>query len=269
MPAVEISLLDLSDVVFTCDGTKSPPRLRELPNEHKKDQKEFYRELIAEMQQDLVRYQRMLMESSLSVIFVFEGPDAVGKGGAIKRLIERLDPRLIHVHGIAKPTEEELAYHYLRRFWLRIPRRGHAAIFDRSWYGRVLVERIEGFASRKEWQRAYDEINQFEKLLHDDGTLFLKFYLHFSKEEQLRRFKEREADPYKFWKIGPEDWRNREKFDQYNDAADEMFLRTSTPYAPWHIIATDHKWTARLAIFQLTVNLFSQFFKLKKSSHKN
>jgi len=269
MPTAELSTPDLSDVLFTCEGSKPPPRLKDLPLDHEKDPKEVYRDLISDIQQDLVRYQRMMMESDLRMIIVFEGPDAVGKGGAIKRLIERLDPRLIHVHGTAKPTEEELAHHYMRRFWLRLPRRGHAAVFDRSWYGRVLVERVEGFASKKEWQRAYDEINQFEKLLADDGTLLLKFYLHFSKEEQLRRFKEREADPYKFWKIGPEDWRNREKWDLHNEAADDMFIRTSTPYAPWHIIATDHKWTARLAILQLTAHLFSKHFKLKKFPGKN
>ncbi len=255
---------DLSEVLFISDGSTQFPRLDDLPNDHPKDPKEVYRDLISEIQMDLVRYQRMLMESDFRMIFVFEGPDAVGKGGAIKRLIERLDPRLIHVHGTTKPTTEELRHHYMRRFWLRLPPKGLAAIYDRSWYGRVLVERVEGFATKKEWQRAYDEINQFEKLLADDNTLFLKFYLHFSKEEQLRRFKEREEDPYKFWKIGEEDWRNREKWAQHNEAADDMFKRTSTPHAPWYLVATDHKWTARLAILKCTAELFARYFKLKR-----
>ena len=151
-----------------------------------------------------------------------------GKGGAVKRLVEKLDPRTVRVYSTVKPTDQELARHYLWRFWTRLPPRGQIAIFDRSWYGRVLVERVEGFARDDEWRRAYREINEFERLLTDDGTVIVKCYFHISKDEQLTRFKRREADPSKSWKINDEDWRNRRKWDEHNAAAEEMFERTSS-----------------------------------------
>ena len=171
----------------------------------------------------------------------------------IKRSVEILDPRTIRVYSIVKPTPEEYKHHYMWRFWNKLPQYGDMAIFDRSWYGRVLVERVEGFASKAEWKRAYEEINNFEKLLVDDGTILLKFYLQITKEEQLARFKKREADPYKHWKINAEDWRNREKWDQHNEAAEDMFANTSTKYAPWMLVEANYKWYARLKVIKTIV----------------
>ena len=187
------------------------------------------------------------------MLIVVEGPDAAGKGGAVKRLVEKLDPRTLRVYSTVKPTEDELGRHYLWRFWTRLPARGRIAVFDRSWYGRVLVERVEGFAKEEEWRRAYREINEFERMLLDDGTVILKFYFHVTKEEQLKRFKRRENDPYKSWKINDEDWRNRRNWDQHNEAAEEMFERTSSDGAPWHLIAGNYKWHARLEMLKITL----------------
>ena len=181
-----------------------------------------------ELQLNLLHFQRKILESKRCVILVFEGPDAAGKGGVIKRITEKLDPRVLRVYSIIKPTEEEYRRHYLWRFWTKMPVEGEIAIFDRSWYGRVLVERVEDFCSEKEWRRAYGEINNMEEALVDGGALLMKFYLHISKEEQLRRFEQRAADPYKHWKISDEDWRNRRKWKEHIEAAEEMFEKTST-----------------------------------------
>ncbi len=189
-------------------------------------------------------------ETKRSLIILFEGPDAAGKGGAIKRIVERLDPRLLRVHSVIKPTSEEYAHHYLWRFWNKLPPYGQCAIFDRSWYGRVLVERVEKFATEREWRRAYREINEFERLITDDGAIILKFYLQISKAEQLARFKERQEDPYKHWKINEEDWRNRNKWKEHNTAAEEMFEKTSTRWAPWHVVAANFKWHARVKVLE-------------------
>ena len=202
----------------------------------------------------MIKLQLKLAENNRhSLIVVAEGPDAAGKGGAIKRLVEKLDPRTVRVYSTVKPTDEEYAHHYLRRFWNKLPPRGQVAIFDRSWYGRVLVERVESFATEAEWKRAYREINEFERLLLDDRTVIVKSYFHITKDEQLARFKRREADPYKSWKISDEDWRNRRKWDEHNAAAEEMFERTSTVGAPWHLIAGNFKWSARLEMLRQTV----------------
>jgi polyphosphate kinase 2 (PPK2 family) len=187
------------------------------------------------------------------VVLVFEGWDAAGKGGAIQRLTAKLDPRSNTVHAIAAPTGDDKARHYLYRFWRRLPPRGAIAIFDRSWYGRVLVERVEGFARPDEWQRAYAEINAFERQLVEFGTIICKFWLHLSPEEQLRRFEERQNVPYKTWKLTDEDWRNREKWPQYEAAANEMLLRTSTPTAPWTLVAADDKSFGRIAVLRTVV----------------
>jgi PPK2 family polyphosphate:nucleotide phosphotransferase len=229
--------------------TKKGKRLDDL--EHKSIDEDDYKPQLKEAQLELLNLQRELTETRSSVVLVFEGPDAAGKGGAIKRLVEKLDPRLIRVHSVVKPTDEEYQHHYLWRFWNKLPPYGHITIFDRSWYGRVLVERVEGFATEKEWRRAYQEINEFERLLTDDGAIIVKFYLHISKDEQLYRFKRREADPYKHWKINDEDWRNRKKWDDHNTAAEEMFERTSTEVAPWHVIPANFKWFARVRIARL------------------
>jgi polyphosphate kinase 2 (PPK2 family) len=207
---------------------------------------EGYREKMRAMQLRLLSVQQELCESRRSVVVVVEGPDAAGKGGAIKRMVEKLDPRFLSVHAIAKPTGDEARRHYLWRFWTRLPTHGRIAIFDRSWYGRVLVERVEGFATKAEWRRAYQEINEFERLLTDDGCVLVKIYLHITKDEQLVRFKKRESDPHKRWKMNDEDWRNRGKWSHYIDAAEEMFALTSPRHAPWNVIAGNFKWEARL-----------------------
>ena len=209
--------------------------------------KEIYAKDLKKFQLGLLNLQLRLKESKRSVIIVIEGPDAAGKGGAIKRTLEFLDPRLVRVYSTQKPTTEEYRHHYLWRFWNRLPSYGEIAVFDRSWYGRVLVERVEGFATDAEWKRAYAEINEMERTLVDDGAIVIKLYLHVSKEEQLKRFKERQANPYKHRKINDEDWRNRRKWNQHNKAAEDMFVKTSTKLAPWTVIAGDYKWHARVS----------------------
>lgn len=232
---------------------------------HPSIEEDDYKPALKREQLKLLNYQRSLAEAKRSLIVVFEGPDAAGKGGAIRRMVERLDPRLLRVHSIIKPTQEEYAHHYMWRFWNKLPQYGQAAIFDRSWYGRVLVERVEGFASEKEWRRAYEEINGFEKALSDDGMVFAKLYLHISKDEQLLRFKRRESDPYKHWKITDEDWRNRRKWDDHNEAAEDMFLRTSHEHSPWRIIPANYKWHARIEVIR-AVNETLEAAGIKKLS---
>ncbi len=183
-----------------------------------------------------------------STVLVFEGVDAGGKGGAIRRITNAVDARLYRAIPIAAPSDEEKAHHYLWRFWRQIPRAGYMTIYDRSWYGRVLVERVEGFASPHEWQRAYAEINEFEDQLVESGTVLMKFWMHVSEDEQLRRFKEREDTPYKRHKITDEDWRNRERWDDYKLAANEMVARTSTEMAPWTLVAGNDKPFARIQV---------------------
>lgn len=184
------------------------------------------------------------------VVICFEGMDAAGKGGAIKRIVKKLDPREYEIHTIAAPERYELRRPYLWRFWNRLNDSGKITIFDRTWYGRVLVERIEGFASTVEWQRAYNEINRFEENLVDSQTVIVKIWLAISKEEQALRFKAREQTPHKRFKITEEDWRNREKWDDYLKAAADMLERTDTDYAPWYVIATDDKYSARIHVLK-------------------
>lgn len=184
------------------------------------------------------------------VVICFEGMDAAGKGGAIKRIVKKLDPREYEIHTIAAPERYELRRPYLWRFWNRLNDSGKITIFDRTWYGRVLVERIEGFASTVEWQRAYNEINRFEENLVDSQTVIVKIWLAISKEEQALRFKAREQTPHKRFKITEEDWRNREKWDDYLKAAADMLERTDTDYAPWYVIATDDKYSARIQVLK-------------------
>jgi AMP-polyphosphate phosphotransferase len=185
-----------------------------------------------------------------STVMVFEGWDAAGKGGTIRRFTQAVDARLYRSISIAAPTDEEKAHHYLWRFWRHLPRQGYITVYDRSWYGRVLVERVEGFAREPEWHRAYAEINQFEEQLVESGTILLKFWLHISNEEQLRRFREREQVPYKQHKITEEDWRNRERWEDYRLAVNEMAVRTSTEYAPWHLVAGNDKLFARVHVLR-------------------
>jgi AMP-polyphosphate phosphotransferase len=187
------------------------------------------------------------------VCVVFEGWDASGKGGAIRRLVERLDPRHVRVVQYAAPTYDEKRHHRLSRFWPALPGWGGMAVLDRSWYGRVLVERVEGFASEDEWRRAYEEIDAFERMLVDGGAILIKFWLHISSKEQLKRFEARERDPLKRWKLTDEDWRNRKKRKAYKRAIDDMVERTSTEWAPWHLVEADSKRFARVKVVE-TVN---------------
>ncbi|WP_109439562.1 phosphate--AMP phosphotransferase [Acinetobacter haemolyticus] len=210
-------------------------------------EKEKYKDQLNELTRKVAEAMRC---AERNVIIAFEGMDAAGKGGAIKRIVKKLDPREYEIHTIAAPEPYELRRPYLWRFWNRLNDSGKITIFDRTWYGRVLVERIEGFASTVEWQRAYDEINRFEQNLTDCQTVIVKIWLAISKDEQERRFKEREQTLHKRFKITEEDWRNRDKWDQYLDAAADMFERTSTPNAPWHVIATDDKYTARIEVLK-------------------
>jgi polyphosphate kinase 2 (PPK2 family) len=209
-----------------------------------------YKEELRQFQLQFLALQRKLITGRRTLMVVFEGPDAAGKGGAIKRLVEKLDPRTIRVYSIVKPTAEEYRHHYMWRFWNKTPPEGEMAIFDRSWYGRVLVERVEGFATREEWKRGYDEINAFEETLFHGGTIIVKLYLYITKDEQLTRFKKREADPAKAWKINDEDWRNREKWEEHNVAAEDVFARTSTRHAPWHLVAANFKWHTRVRVLK-------------------
>jgi len=187
------------------------------------------------------------------VLVVFEGWDASGKGGAIKRLVAPLDPRHIRVVQFAAPSADEKRHHFLWRFWPALPGWGGMAVFDRSWYGRVLVERVDGLADRVQWLRAYDEIIDFERGLAEEGAIIIKFWLHISAVEQLKRFEQRAADPLKAWKLTEEDWSNRAKRSEYEEAVEDMIGRTDQPRAPWHLIAAESKRYARVAVVR-TVN---------------
>jgi polyphosphate kinase 2 (PPK2 family) len=185
------------------------------------------------------------------LVVVFEGWDASGKGGAIKRLVAPLDPRHVRVSQFAAPTADEKRHHFLGRFWPALPGWGGMTVFDRSWYGRVLVERVEGFADEEQWRRAYGEIEGFERTLADEGAIIVKLWLHVSAEEQLKRFEARAADPLKSWKLTEEDWRNREKRPRYEAAVEEMLERTDQPYARWHVVPAESKRYARVAALHL------------------
>jgi len=205
-----------------------------------------YRRKLKKKQKLLRELEHEIYMRRIPVVIVFEGWDAAGKGGNIRRMTQNLDPRGYEVVPIGAPNDAEKAHHYLWRFWLRMPKAGHIAIFDRSWYGRVMVERVEGLCSAAEWKRAYREINEMEQHLTHFGTVLLKFWLQIDPQEQLRRFQLRQETDYKQWKITDEDWRNREKWDRYKVAVEEMLFRTSTPEAPWTIVESNCKWYARV-----------------------
>jgi polyphosphate:AMP phosphotransferase len=209
-----------------------------------------YGRLMAKFQAKLNRLMWQANERKISNVIVFEGWDASGKGSTIRRVTEAIDPRFYRLIPIAAPTEEERAHHYLWRFWRHLPRAGTVTLYDRSWFGRVLVERVEGFARPEEWQRAYSEINDFEEQLVEHGMVVTKFWIHISKDEQLRRFKKREEVAYKRYKITGDDWRNRKKWDAYEAAVNEMVLRTSTGHAPWTLIAGNDKKFARIQVLK-------------------
>jgi polyphosphate:AMP phosphotransferase len=212
--------------------------------------KDEYETRLEALQGRLARLSSKVEKKRRGVIVVFEGWDAAGKGGAIRRVTHALDARQYQIIPVAKPTDEESAHHYLWRFWRHLPRLGRFTIYDRSWYGRVLVERVEAFCSDRQWRRAYGEINDFEEQLVDHGIVIAKFWLHISREEQLARFEQRTQEPWKQHKLGREDFRNREKWNLYEGAANEMIGRTSTEYAPWSLIAAEDKRWARVAVLE-------------------
>lgn len=220
--------------------------------------REEYKEKLDKLQKKLEKLHGELYRRRIPVVLGFEGWDAGGKGGAIKRLTQKMDPRGYVVNPTASPNDIEKAHHYLWRFWRAMPKDGHVAIFDRTWYGRVMVERIEGFCTTEEWKRAYKEINDMEKDLYDAGAVVIKFWMHIDKDEQERRFRERQENPEKQWKITDEDWRNREKWDQYEDAVNEMLMRTSTDYAPWVVVEGNSKYYARVKVLKTVVDAIEQ-----------
>jgi polyphosphate:AMP phosphotransferase len=223
--------------------------------------KEDYEAKLLKWQADLALLTRRLFEEKRSMILVFEGPDAAGKGGTIRRLIEAMDARDYQVIATAAPTDEERAHPYLWRFWRHLPRLGRVTIYDRSWYGRVLVERIEGFCQPADWRRAYVEIIDFEEQLTEFGTIVLKFWLAITPEEQLRRFQERETTPYKQYKLTEEDWRNRDKWDSYEAAACDMIEKTSTGSAPWVLVEGNNKEWARIQVLKTVVQRLRELFR--------
>ena len=237
------------------------PRLSEIPLDGKEVGDEEYKAELKELQEKLGSLHNRLYRKRVPVIITYEGWDAAGKGGNIKRITEALDPRGFEVHPIASPEPHEKARHYLWRFWTRLPKDGHIAIFDRTWYGRVMVERLEGFCSENDWRRAYNEINEFEKELSDWGAVIVKFWVHIDKDTQLARFNDRQSNPEKQWKITDEDWRNREKWDQYETAVDEMLQKTSTAYAPWHILESVDKKYARLKALRIVIEEIEKALK--------
>jgi len=217
-----------------------------------------YQELLPQFQKELLRLEHLVYPTRIPVAILYEGWDASGKGGNIKRLLAGLDHRGFEVIPIGPPEGDEKTHHYLWRFWRHLPKGGHLTVFDRSWYGRVLVERVEGFATPQEWRRAYNEINEFEAELTSFGMVLVKFWIHISKAEQLKRFKERERIPYKQWKITPEDWRNREHWNNYYEAVSDMLAWTSTPNAPWTIVEGNDKLHARIKTLRTVAEAISR-----------
>ena len=214
---------------------------------------EEYKKELKKLQSRLSELHNVIYRKKIPVILCYEGWDAAGKGGNIRRVAYPLDPRGVDVHPIASPEPHELNRQFLWRFWTRLPRTGHICIFDRTWYGRVMVERLEGFCTEKDWQRAYNEINEFERQLTDWGAVVMKFWIHIDQDTQLARFTDRQNTPEKQWKITEEDWRNREKWPQYEMAVDEMLHKTSTENAPWYIIESNDKKYARIKVLRLIV----------------
>lgn len=237
------------------------PKLSEIPLENKSLSDEEYKEQLTKLQNHLKELHNRLYRKKVPVVMVYEGWDAAGKGGNIKRITEALDPRGFEVQPIASPEPHEKARHYLWRFWMRLPKTGHIAIFDRSWYGRVMVERLEGFCSENDWKRAYNEMNEFEKELHDWGAVIIKFWVQIDKDTQLARFTDRQNTPEKQWKITDEDWRNREKWDEYEVAVNEMIQKTSTTFAPWHILESVDKKYARIKALKIVIEELEKVLK--------
>lgn len=229
------------------------PHLANVELEGKQIEYDEYSQQLDDLQDELTRLHYDVYRHRIPVVIVYEGWDAAGKGGNIKRITSPLDCRGYEVHPIASPEPHEKARHFLWRFWTRLPKTGHISIFDRSWYGRVMVERIEGFCTENDWKRAYNEINEFERELHDWGAVIIKFWVHIDNQTQLERFTDRQTVPEKQWKITDEDWRNRDKWDDYERAVDEMIRKTSTVFAPWHILESNDKRYARIKALQIVI----------------
>lgn len=225
------------------------PRLEDVPL-YRRLEDSAYRDMLRKEQKKLSKLHNIIYREKIPVVIAYEGWDAAGKGGNIKRLTAALDPRGYEVVPIASPTPIDKAHQHLWRFWQNLPESGHITVFDRTWYGRVMVERLEGFCSEEEWKRAYQELNEFEYELEKWGAILIKFWLHIDSDEQLRRFTERQNTPEKQWKITDEDWRNREKWDQYEVAVNDMVRLTSTEYAPWTIIESQDKKFGRIKAIQ-------------------
>ncbi len=240
---------------------KQMPLLKDIPLD-KTISDDEYRTRLKELQGELDDLHNEIYRKKIPVIICYEGWDAAGKGGNIKRITGALDPRGYIVHPIASPEPHEKARHYLWRFWNRLPKTGHVAIFDRTWYGRVMVERLEGFCSENDWQRAYNEINEFEKELTDWGAVVIKFWVQIDSDTQLARFTDRQNTPEKQWKITDEDWRNREKWDLYEQAINEMLFKTNTSFAPWYVLESVDKHYARIKALEIVVD------RLKKACRK-
>jgi polyphosphate:AMP phosphotransferase len=226
--------------------------------------KSDYKKQLQECQARLNQLHRKALKKKISTILLFEGPDAAGKGGAIRRITAALDARHYQVIPIAAPTDEERAHHYLWRFWRHLSRAGRINIFDRSWYGRVLVERVEGFAAEAEWKRAFAEINEFEEQLTDHGILLLKYWVHITKDEQLERFEARKQIPHKRWKLTEEDWRNREKWDDYEWAVNDIVEHTSTHSAPWVLVEGNDKRFSRIKVISTFCDRLEAMLEGKK-----
>jgi PPK2 family polyphosphate:nucleotide phosphotransferase len=231
----------------------NPPSLNQKDDHPILESKAEYQKQLKKWQKRLLTVQQAYFHQKRRALIVMEGWDAAGKGGAIRRITEKLDPRGFTVYPISAPTQSEQGKHYLYRFQTKLPAPGHIAIFDRSWYGRVLVERVEQFASPNEWQRAYQEINEFERMLLDDNARIIKLFLNITPEEQLKRFTERLENPLKRWKLTQEDIRNRQRWHQYEEAINDMFAYTSTTKAPWQTISADHKWYTRVEVLKTIV----------------
>jgi AMP-polyphosphate phosphotransferase len=222
-----------------------------------------YERRLASLQEALQLIQQAYLGTAERALLVLEGWDTSGKGGLIRRLGWALDPRSFKVHPIAAPDEHERAQHYLQRFWRRLPEKGQIVAFDRSWYGRVLVERVEGLAAKKEWRRAYREINEFERMLIDSGIRLVKLFLHITPDEQMRRFRDRLTDPIKRWKLSYEDFRNRARWADYETAIEDMMAETSTDLAPWHLIPANNKPYGRVAAFRILADRLGENVSLK------
>ncbi|MBR6028145.1 MAG: polyphosphate:AMP phosphotransferase [Clostridia bacterium] len=239
---------------------KKMPRLADVDLSPSIDE-EDYRKQLKKLQARLSELHNVVYRKKIPVVICYEGWDAAGKGGNIRRVAYPLDPRGFDVRPIASPEPHEINRQYLWRFWTRLPRSGHICIFDRTWYGRVMVERLEGFCTEKDWQRAYNEINEFERQLTEWGAVVIKFWIHIDQETQLARFTERQNTPEKQWKITEEDWRNREKWPQYEVAVDEMLQKTSTENAPWYIIESNDKLYARIKALRIVVETLEKACK--------